>query len=273
MVARIHPHLRRAKVGMLQAVRIVRWMAQAQEFPVPALASIGGLQLQHQIVVSTTGVQSHPSLETGKHTNLAIAAAYFDGRCISPDTPFSFWRILGRPTAAKGFRPGTEIRDGCVIPSIGGGLCLLSGALFRLAAEMGWQIYERHGHTVQGREGQVDATVFWPQVDLRFAPKHDCAVLRVVMQDESLIVESYGSKQHVPLPVWRGPTHIRMQNSEHPQISNQVEVSQVFRKGHGTLEVLGSDRKTTLPQGLARNCLTCHEYACKERRSHLRVMR
>jgi vancomycin resistance protein VanW len=212
------------------------------------------------------GVQSHPRLEAGKRANLAIAAAHFDGRRIAAATPFSFWRILGRPVAERGFLPGTEIRDGCVIPTIGGGLCLLSGALFRLAAEMGWEILERHGHTVQSRDFDlVDATVFWPQVDLRFAPKRGSVVLRVRVQGDRLVVESYGLEVPAPQKVWRETT---------PQNGNLVLASRVLRGKPGREpELLGRDLKKPLPAGLARNCLTCEETSCRAREQHLRVVR
>jgi vancomycin resistance protein VanW len=162
--------------------------------------------------------------------------------------------------------PGTEIRDGCVIPSVGGGLCLLSGALFRLAAEMDWDILERHGHTVQGRDFRsVDATVFWPQVDLRFAPKEGSAVLRVRVQQDSLIVESYGTQAVAPVPVWR--------QGEVPQNNNVIHASRVLRATPGSpAEILGVDHKRRLPAGLSRNCITCQETGCAARASHLRVV-
>jgi vancomycin resistance protein VanW len=211
-------------------------------------------------------VQSHPDLEAGKRINLAIAAAHFDGRRIDASAPFSFWRILGKPTAARGYRPGTEIRDGCVIPSIGGGLCLISGALFRLAAEMDWEILERHGHTVQSRDlSQVDATVFWPQVDLRFAPRQGSAIIRARMHNDQLVVESYGAKAKVPVRVWR--------EAATPQNNNLVLASRVVRATAARrVEVLGIDRKKSLEGGLKRNCITCEEQGCSARASHLQVM-
>lgn len=258
--------LRRAKVGILQAKRLGQWLTQPDRFAGATIASSADLRLQHRIVVSSRGVQSHPELEAGKRINLAIAAAHFDGRRIDASTPFSFWRILGKPTAARGYRPGTEIRDGCVIPSVGGGLCLISGALFRLAAEMDWEILERHGHTVQSRDlSRVDATVFWPQVDLRFAPRKGSAVVRVRMHSDLLIVESYGAQAKTPVRVWR--------EAATPKNNNLILASRVVRASSGRpVEVLGLDRKKSLEGGLKRNCITCEEQGCSARASHLQVM-
>lgn len=251
---------------LLQARRLGQWACQPAEFPRAPIASSEDLRLQHRVAVGLKGVQSHPDLEAGKRTNLAIAAAHLDGRRISASTPFSFWRLLGNPSARRGFRPGTEIRDGCVIPSIGGGLCLLSGALFRLAAEMNWVILERHGHTVQSPDmSLVDATVFWPQVDLRFAPRAGNATLRVRVQQDLLIVESFGLEATSPVRVWR--------SAEQPQNHNLIRASRVLRGKVGPeAEVLGVDQKRPLPAGLKRNCLTCDETSCAARPIHLQVM-
>jgi vancomycin resistance protein VanW len=106
-----------------------------------------------------------PRLEQGKQINIALAAPYLSGLVVAPERPFSFWRAVPRPTAARGYRPGMELRGGCVVPTAGGGLCLLSNALFAAAAELGRWILERHGHTMTaGVAGaaDLDATVLWP---------------------------------------------------------------------------------------------------------------
>lgn len=84
----------------------------------------------------------------------------------------SFWRQLGRTTRGKGFLTGRELREGCIVPAIGGGLCQLSGLLYQAALDAGLEIIERHGHSrvVPGSQAEqdLDATVFWNYVDLRF---------------------------------------------------------------------------------------------------------
>lgn len=83
-----------------------------------------------------------------------------------------------RPTRKRGFAAGRELREGCIIPSIGGGLCQLSNALYDVALTAGCEIVERHAHSrnVPGSmaERGRDATVFWNYVDLRFRPPTDC---------------------------------------------------------------------------------------------------
>ena len=85
---------------------------------------------------------------------------------------FSFWKQVGRATRRRGFVAGRELREGCLVANIGGGLCQLSNALYEAALAAGFEIVERHAHSrrVPGSRAalQRDATVFWNYVDLRF---------------------------------------------------------------------------------------------------------
>ena len=111
-------------------------------------------------------------LELGKVQNLRIAAAAIDGIVVAPGETFSFWRAAGRATRLKGYVVGRELRQGCMIPTIGGGICQLTNALSRVAHRAGMEIVERHSHSVQPEgffiDGATDATVFWNYVDFRF---------------------------------------------------------------------------------------------------------
>jgi vancomycin resistance protein VanW len=111
-------------------------------------------------------------LEMGKVQNLRIATAAIDGLVLAPGEIFSFWRAAGRATRAKGYVVGRELRQGCMIPSVGGGICQLTNALSRVASQAGMEIVERHSHSVHPEgffiDAATDATVFWNYIDFRF---------------------------------------------------------------------------------------------------------
>jgi len=111
-------------------------------------------------------------LTAGKVENLRVASRKIHGIEVPANEVFSFWKHIGKPSAAKGFVVGREIREGCVVPTIAGGLCQLSNALYDAALKAGFEIIERHKHTrvIQGSlaEKDRDATVKWNYVDLRF---------------------------------------------------------------------------------------------------------
>jgi len=112
------------------------------------------------------------ALTAGKIQNLRIAIRAIDGIEVPAGETFSFWRQIGRTTKTRGFVDGRELREGCLIKSVGGGLCQLSNGLYEAALDAGLEIVERHAHSriVPGScaARERDATVFWNYVDLRF---------------------------------------------------------------------------------------------------------
>ncbi len=111
-------------------------------------------------------------LLAGKVHNLRLAVQRLNGLEIPANQTFSFWKHLGRANALKGYVVGRELREGCIVPNVGGGLCQISNALYDAALQANFEIVERHAHTqvIAGSlaEKGRDATVFWNYVDLRF---------------------------------------------------------------------------------------------------------
>lgn len=111
-------------------------------------------------------------LTAGKVQNLRAACRRLDGIEIPAGGVFSFWKQLGRTTTGRGFTTGRELRSGCIVPNLGGGLCQLSGLIHEAALQAGLEVIERHQHSrkLPGTElaPARDATVFWNYVDLRF---------------------------------------------------------------------------------------------------------
>jgi hypothetical protein len=118
------------------------------------------------------GAAGERALEAGKVHNLRLAARRLNGVEVPAGAVFSFWAQVGRASRARGYVRGRELREGCIIPSVGGGLCQLSNALYDAALQAGFEIIERHAHTraVPGSQAEAgrDATVFWNYVDLRW---------------------------------------------------------------------------------------------------------
>ncbi len=131
-------------------------------------------------------------LELGKVHNLRVAAQALDGLFIPSNKIFSFWHNIGKPTASKGYVEGRELRSGCMIPTIAGGICQLTNAVSRCAQMAECEIIERHKHSaaIDGLviDSVTDATVFWNYLDLRFRPRQDM-VLRVYLTQTDLVVE------------------------------------------------------------------------------------
>lgn len=130
-------------------------------------------------------------LTAGKIENLRIAAQKLNGLEIKANDVFSFWRHIGNPNFGQGYVIGREIRDGCIVPTIAGGLCQLSNALYDAALKAGFDIIERHKHTriIKGSlaEQDRDATVKWNYIDLRFKSKSDFRI-EIELSSDKLIL-------------------------------------------------------------------------------------
>lgn len=137
-------------------------------------------------------------LVAGKIQNLRLAVKHLDGLEFDEGQTFSFWRQVGRASRFKGYVKGRELREGCIIPNIGGGLCQISNALYDAALEANFEIVERHAHSqvVTGSlaEKGRDATVFWNYVDLRFR-SHRSFRIEARLDDKELVVTFRGHRQ------------------------------------------------------------------------------
>jgi len=125
---------------------------------------------------TNVGGEKDRTLNAGKIQNLRIALRGLDGLEVTAGRTLSFWRQVGRPVRRRGFVAGRELREGCMIATIGGGLCQLSNTLYEAALQAGLEIIERHAHTriVPGSRAAAgrDATVFWNYLDLRLRGSH-----------------------------------------------------------------------------------------------------
>jgi vancomycin resistance protein YoaR len=134
-------------------------------------------------------------LFVGKIENLRLACRQIHCRVLAPGQTFSFWRQVGPPWRSRGFSIGREVREGCVIPTIGGGLCQLSGSLFELASGLNFDLIERHYHTALPADvpydARRDATLFWNYVDLRFRGAIP-VLFECYISEDSLIVRLRG---------------------------------------------------------------------------------
>jgi vancomycin resistance protein VanW len=106
--------------------------------------------------------------------NITLALNQVNNLPIPPGTIFSFWRVVGRPTAARGFVPGRSLLGGRLRPDFGGGLCQLSGLIYYVSLRAGLEVLERHPHSRDIYDDQTryaplgaDATVAYAFKDLR----------------------------------------------------------------------------------------------------------
>jgi len=209
----------RLRVWRLVALRAWRDLRSARVQRHHAGATLEGATVvaERRSPLWRDGREEEFRLVAGKVENLRVARRAFDGVVVPAGAVFSFWKQLGRPTRGRGFVEGREIRAGCVVPVVAGGLCQLSNALASCALECGMTLVERHGHTARIERdaavpGAVDATVSRNYVDLRLSAPFAWR-LEVGLTGEELVVRvhaappsaSAGANRPIPLAGERGP--------------------------------------------------------------------
>lgn len=114
-------------------------------------------------------------LQYNKVKNLQLASSKIDGVIIRPGETFSFWRLVGDPTARKGYVSGMLLSNGVVKEGIGGGLCQAANLLYWMALHSPLVVTERHHHSydIFPDSGRVlpfgtGAAVFYNYVDIQF---------------------------------------------------------------------------------------------------------
>lgn len=262
---------RRARRLLLGAERHAAWLVRPSEFPRPRY---GTTTLKYEwfdsrVALRRTDPHADPVLDEGKAVNVARAAHRLNGVVLHPGTTFSFWRSVGPLRARAGYEYGAEVRGGCVVPSMGGGVCLLSNLLFRAAATVGWEVVERHGHTLEVVPGSedlwgLDATVGWPAFDLRFRSLHQDPVTRLVLgtSDSELRLRIEGDA-----PLTRDVSLAA--EADTIQVTDGVRIRQnVIRRtiDGGDHVIVATNRKRLLhDHDLSRTCRTCGISGCSAR--------
>ncbi|WP_210410503.1 VanW family protein [Oceanicola sp. D3] len=140
--------------------------------------------------------------QDGKVANHAIAIPLIDGVLIRPGETFSFWRLVGRPTAARGFVEGMELSGGRARGGVGGGLCQIGNLLHWIALHSPLQVTQRAPHSFdpfpdQGRviPYGTGAALFYNYIDLwLFNPTEQVLQMRLWMDDRLIHGELRGEQ-------------------------------------------------------------------------------
>lgn len=130
---------------------------------------------KHQSVLLKKLGDSDPQWQRNKVTNLKLAAGNITGILIRPGETFSFCKLVGLPTARKGYLPGMELSFGKARAGIGGGICQIANLIHWLVIHSPLTVTERYHHSFDPfpDDGRVlpfgsGATIFYNYRDLQF---------------------------------------------------------------------------------------------------------
>ena len=137
------------------------------------------------------------SAETNRTTNLMLATEKINDIILLPGEEFSFNKIVGERTEARGFKPAIVFAGGEMVDGIGGGICQVSSTIYLATLRGDLEVTERavHAYTVDYVPLGQDATVQWGYLDYKFKNNTAYPVrIAAEMKDGKLTVRLFGTR-------------------------------------------------------------------------------
>ncbi len=176
LLSQRHPALYFLAVWARRSRRYLSWYLGRKKYVKQKSAEPLPFRIKkHQSVLLKKLGESDRQLQINKVTNLRLASAQIDGTLIRPGETFSFCKLVGRPTKAKGYLHGMELSFGEARAGIGGGICQISNLIHWLVIHSPLTVTERYHHSFDPfpDDGRVlpfgsGATVFYNYRDYQF---------------------------------------------------------------------------------------------------------
>lgn len=107
---------------------------------------------------------------TGRTTNLQLAASKINGTVLMPGETFSYNQVVGARTIAAGYKEAPIYVSGQVVDGLGGGICQITSTLYNAVLYANLQIVERSNHQFVPSyvTASRDATVVYGSIDFKF---------------------------------------------------------------------------------------------------------
>jgi vancomycin resistance protein VanW len=200
LLSQRHPFFYFISVWEKRIRRYARWFSDGRKYAsLLEKETLPYRVREHQSVLLRQLGKSEMQLQINKVTNLRLAVRHLDGIIIRPGEVFSYCRLVGRPTQAKGYLPGMELSFGEPTTGIGGGICQIANLIHWLVLHSPLTVTERHRHSFDPfpDEGRVipfgtGATIFFNYRDYQFANHTDRTFqLRIWLSDTFLHGELY----------------------------------------------------------------------------------
>lgn len=166
----------RARLGMFyySTRRKLKWIGMRHHFATSRMSErLPFLQFSHRTILLRKLKDVDMILQHNKITNLKLAAEKIDGVVLYPGQIFSFWYLVGKTSAKKGYKEGMVLKSGKVDKGIGGGLCQMTNLIYWMTLHTPLTVIERHrhGYDVFPDSGRTQpfasgATCYYPHLDL-----------------------------------------------------------------------------------------------------------
>ncbi|MDP5272963.1 VanW family protein [Chengkuizengella axinellae] len=209
------PFLYKIRISQLRLTRYVKNNLDSNLYTIQRMEETLPFTLKkHQSLLRRKLGSSDPVLQENKIVNLNICINRMDGVVINPGETYSFWKLIGRPTAKKGFVEGMLLSQGNVSTGIGGGVCQLANLLYWLILHTPLEVVERHHHSFDPFPDDhrvlpfgSGASVFYNYIDLKFYnPTQQKFQIKLWLTDKQLKGAVHSDKE------WKYAYHIEEKN-------------------------------------------------------------
>jgi vancomycin resistance protein YoaR len=163
--------------------------------------------LMRRVSTWTTYFYSGPS--NGYSANIFIPARRINGTVVNPGAVFDFWKVVGVPSYAQGYRDGGVIKNGRSLHTgaLAGGICSTSTTVFNAAARAGLEILARdnHAYYISRYPLGLDATVLLGSKTVKFRNDTKYPVLV-----RAYTGRASGGRSYVRFDIWSVPSNRRV---------------------------------------------------------------
>lgn len=168
------------------------------DVPVPAVLTKAQLGIDDISQVLGHYETKFPVTDRDRNFNLKLAASKVNGYVMKPGEEWSFNDTVGERSQKMGYKIAHVITAGEMVDGLAGGTCQISTTLFGAAFFGGLEIVKTTNHSRPSAYTPLgfDATVVWPDTDLKLKNPYDFPVaLRYVVANGEAKVEILGKKR------------------------------------------------------------------------------
>lgn len=164
-----------------------------------------------EITTNDLGTEAFPDLlssfttkydatNKSRSNNLQLAANKINGFVLAPGEIFSYNKVLGERTIAKGYKEAPGYVGGKVVPTLGGGICQISTTLYDTVLYANLKIIERKNHMFTSSYVGIgrDATVSYGTIDFKFQNTRKYPIIiKASVQNGIAKIDIYGIKEEI----------------------------------------------------------------------------
>jgi vancomycin resistance protein YoaR len=133
-----------------------------------------------------------------RYVNVGEAARRINGTILEPGETFSMNETVGERTPANGFTEGFIISGGVFREELGGGVSIITTAMWTAGFYAGLERVEQHPHGlyISRYQAGLEATVAWGLLDLRMRNRTGNGVLITATRySDGVVIEMWGTKK------------------------------------------------------------------------------